>query len=66
MGFEEREKEMKDYLEKQRRAEEKRLKEMEEKAAQLANKNSLKVNYTYTEEESESAMHKLTEAAWRL
>eukprot|EP01037_Dinobryon_pediforme_P032436 gene32436-37373_t len=37
---------------------------MERKKAELDGKNSLKVNYNYTEEEFQSAIHKLTEAAW--
>lgn len=65
MGFEERSKELKNERARQRRAEEERQRRDAEKAAQLASKNALKVNYTYTEEEYETAMQKLLEAAWR-
>ncbi len=42
-----------------------RADEAEKKRLELANKNTLKVSYTYTEEEFQSAIHKLLEAAWR-
>lgn len=65
MGFEEREKELKLAKEKQKRYEQ-RQKELEERKRQeLEAKNGLKVSYGYTEEEFNSAMHKLLEAAWR-
>jgi Ca2+-binding EF-hand superfamily protein len=65
MGFVEREKELKEAIEKQKRAEARRLQAEEEKRLALENKNSLKVSFTFTEEEMQSAMRKLTEAAWR-
>jgi hypothetical protein len=66
MGIEERTKEMKEAVEKQRRAEKARIRKLEKQKAELDSKNLLKVSYTYTEQEFQSAMHKLTEAAWRL
>lgn len=65
MGFEEREKELKEAIAKQKRAEEARAEKEVRKKEELANKNSLKVSYTYTEEEYQSAFHKMVEAAWR-
>jgi len=65
MGFVEREKELKEAIEKQKAAEARRLQVIEERRIALDNKNNLKVSYTYTEEEMQSAMRKLTEAAWR-
>ncbi len=65
MGFEEREKELKDAVEKQKRADQAKLDEANRAQAELANKNTLKVSYTYTEDEFNSAIHKLLEAAWR-
>lgn len=65
MGFEEREKELKEYRRQQQE------KEREERERQMSIKkaaddyNSQKVSYTYTDEEWESAMFKLKEAAWR-
>jgi Ca2+-binding EF-hand superfamily protein len=65
MGFVEREKELKEAIEKQKRADARRLQLEEEKRKALEGKNGLKVSYAYTEEEMQSAMRKLTEAAWR-
>eukprot|EP01034_Spumella_vulgaris_P025483 gene25483-31949_t len=64
-GFEEREKELKDAVERQKRADQAKLDEANRAQAELANKNTLKVSYTYTEDEFNSAIHKLLEAAWR-
>lgn len=66
MGIAEREKEAKEFAMKQKRSEDARIRRMERKKAELDGKNSLKVNYNYTEEEFQSAIHKLTEAAWGL
>lgn len=65
MGFVEREKELKDAIEKQKAAEARRLQKEEEKRIALENKNALKVSSAFTEEEMASAKRKLTEAAWR-
>lgn len=65
MGFEEREKELKAAIEKQKRYEQRQLEEQEKKRQEFEAKNALKVSYTYTEEEQMSAMQKLTEAAWK-
>lgn len=65
MGFEEREKELKAAIKKQKRAEKARIEAEKRKQEQLASKNALKVNYVYSEEEFQSAIDKLTEAAWR-
>jgi hypothetical protein len=65
MGFEEREKELKAAVDKQKRFEQRQLEEQERKRLELEAKNSLKVSYAYTEEEHMSAMQKLTEAAWK-
>jgi Ca2+-binding EF-hand superfamily protein len=65
MGFVEREKELKESIEKQKAAEARRQQLVEERRIALDNKNNLKVCYTYSEEEMQSAMRKLTEAAWR-
>lgn len=52
-------------MDKQRQAEVDRLAYEEEKKRLLANKNALNVNYDFSEEEFQSAMMKLTEAAWK-
>ena len=49
---------------KQKRADDARIRRMQRKQAELDSKNTLRVNYNYTEEEFQSAIHKLTEAAW--
>lgn len=65
MGFEEREKELKAAIAKQKEHDQKRQEAIEKKRAALESKNSLKVSYEYTDEEFTSAMQKLVEAAWR-
>ena len=65
MGFAEREKELRQSIKKQRQADELRKTEQERKEKELAAKNSLKVNFAYTEEDTKTALEKLTEAAWR-
>ncbi len=65
MGFEEREKELKAAIEKQKRYEQRQLEESEKRRLELEAKNAMKVSYAYTEEEYVSAMQKLTEAAWK-
>jgi hypothetical protein len=65
MGFEEREKELKEAREKQKRHEEMKKLEEIKKHQELELKNASKVSYQYTEEEFNSAISKLTEAAWR-
>lgn len=65
MGFEEREKELKEAREKQKQYEEyKKLQEMKKKQ-EMESKNALKVSYQFTSEEFNTAMQKLIEAAWR-
>jgi len=64
MGIAEREKEAKESILRQKRANDARQRRIERKKAELESKNSLKVNYTYTEQEFQNAIHKLTEAAW--
>ena len=65
MGIKEREREAREIKEKQWRAEEKRkaLKEAKEKDAFVTNQQ--KVSYDFTEQEFQSAVEKLTEAAWK-
>lgn len=65
MGFEEREKELKANIEKQKMYELRKQKEKEAKEAEKASLNALKISYEFTEEEYNSAMQKLTEAAWK-
>jgi len=65
MGFKEREKELKESRARQKRDDERRKKAKEDKQAALENKQALKVSYNYTEEEQQSAMEKLLEAAWK-
>jgi len=64
MGIAEREKEVRETILRQKKADEARQRRIERKKAELESKNSLKVNYTYTEQEFQSAINKLTEAAW--
>ena len=64
MGIAERDKEAKEFAMKQKRSEDVRIRRMQRKQAELDSKNTLRVNYNYTEEEFQSAIHKLTEAAW--
>lgn len=64
MGIAERDKETKEFAMKQKRADDARIRRMQRKQAELDSKNTLRVNYNYTEEEFQSAIHKLTEAAW--
>jgi hypothetical protein len=65
MGFEEREKELKAYRKMQKEVEEHRKQIEIEKQAAKDNWNATKVAYNFTDEEWESAMFKLKEAAWR-
>lgn len=64
MGFAEREREIREFKEKNRLAEEARKAEAERKEQELAMKNASKLSYKYTEESFSSALAKLTEAAW--
>ncbi len=64
MGIAERDKETKEFAMKQKRADDARIRRIQRKQAELDSKNTLRVNYNYTEEEFQSAIHKLTEAAW--
>jgi len=64
MGIAERDKEAKEFAMKQKRADDSRFRRIQRKQAELDSKNTLRVNYNYTEEEFQSAIHKLTEAAW--
>lgn len=59
MGFEERSRENRESIEKQRAAEQARLEAHEKKQAELARKNGLKYTLDYTDEEHFSAMAKL-------
>ena len=65
MGFSEREKELRNALERQKKANELRKLENEKKEKELAGKNLLKVSFEYTPQDFESAMIKLKDAAWR-
>lgn len=65
MGIVERDRELKEQTARQKRADENRLRKIKQKEDELAGKNSLKVSYSYSEAEFNSAMHALTEAAWR-
>lgn len=65
MGFEEREKELKAAIQKQKRYEQMKKEEEEKKELEKTEKSLMKVSYEYTEEERISAMNKLIEAAWR-
>jgi hypothetical protein len=65
MGFEEREKELKESREKQKRFELMKKEEEVKKKVELESKNAAKVSFQYTEEEFNSAIQKLIEAAWR-
>ena len=64
MGIAERDKEAKEFAMKQKRADDARIRRIQRKQAELDSKNTLRVNYNYTEEEFQIAIHKLTEAAW--
>jgi Ca2+-binding EF-hand superfamily protein len=65
MGFEERDKELKAAIEKQKRYEKRQQEHETAKVRELASRNAMKVSYEYSEEESQSAMEKLLDAAWR-
>lgn len=65
MGFAERDRELKESLQRQKRAEQIRKRNIEKKKVELDGKNLLRVNYSYTDDEFQSAMNKLTDAAWR-
>ncbi len=65
LGFSERDKEMRSQLEKQRKLEEQRKQDHERKTNEMATKNLLKVSYEFSEEDMESALEKLRDAAWR-
>ena len=64
MGHAEREREIKEYREKQKRAEEVRAAKQKAKDDALAAKNASKLSYDYDEDSFQSALTKLTEAAW--
>jgi hypothetical protein len=65
LGFAERERELKAYNERQRKIAETRKAIQEKKEADMRSKNALKLSFDFTEQEFESAMNKLTDAAWR-
>eukprot|EP00981_Chlorochromonas_danica_P008347 scaffold2136_cov170-Ochromonas_danica.AAC.1 len=65
MGFEEREKELKAYRQQQQLQLQKQRKLEKEVQQAKDHLNATKVAYNYTEEEWETAMFKLKEAAWR-
>lgn len=65
MGFEEREAELRASNERQRQDTQRRLKRIEEKRRALESKNSMKVSFAFSDDEMESAMNKLVDAAWR-
>jgi Ca2+-binding EF-hand superfamily protein len=65
MGQEERDAELKRQRERQRQDEERRKKAEEDFQAEQARRHGLLVDYEFGEEEYNSAMEKLTEAAWR-
>jgi len=65
LGFSERDKEAKEALERQRKADEARKAEWDRKQKELVNKNAMKFSFEYSEEDLKSAMVKLQEAAWR-
>ena len=64
MGCAEREREIKEYKEKQKLAELNRKNAAELKEKELAAKNASKVSYEYDDISFQSALSKLTEAAW--
>jgi Ca2+-binding EF-hand superfamily protein len=65
MGFKERERELKLQFKRQREAEETRKAEQTRREELLAAKNAKKYTFEYTERDIESAMSKITEAAWK-
>ena len=64
MGHAEREREIKEYRDKQRRAEELRIAKKKAQDDAIATKNANKLSYDYDEQSFQSALSKLTEAAW--
>ena len=65
MGFIERENEIRNYNKKQALANERRLEKERQKTEAIAQYNNMKVNYEFSEADFESAIQKLTEAAWK-
>ena len=65
MGFIERENEIRNWNKKQAIANERRMEQERKKQEALAKYNSSKVNYEFSEADFESAIEKLTEAAWK-
>jgi Ca2+-binding EF-hand superfamily protein len=65
MGFIERENEIRNWNKKQALADEKRREKERQKEEALAKFNSNKVNFEFSEGDFESAIQKLTEAAWK-
>jgi hypothetical protein len=65
LGFSERERELRESLDAQRSAEASRKLAEEAREAALRGKNALKVSFDFTPQDHESAMLKLTDAAWR-
>ena len=65
MGFAERELELKEYHEKQKRAEEIRRERERQQKEEQARKNALQVAFDYSAADFDSAIAKLTEAAWK-
>jgi Ca2+-binding EF-hand superfamily protein len=65
MGFAEREAELKEWHEKQRLANEQRLEKERLQKEEQDRKNALQVTFEYSEDDFNSAIAKLTEAAWK-
>ncbi|CAE7718908.1 unnamed protein product, partial [Symbiodinium microadriaticum] len=65
MGFAERELELKEYHEKQKHAEEMRRERERKKQEEQDRKNALQVTFDYSEADFDSAIAKLTDAAWK-
>ena len=65
MGFIERENEIRNYQKKQEMANARRLAKERQRQEELAKYNSMKVNYEFSEADFESAIAKLTDAAWK-
>ena len=65
MGYSERDRELKQSLETQRLANEARQLKKELKQKELESKLDLQVADSFTEENFQTALHKMTEAAWR-
>lgn len=65
MGFAEREREIRETKEKNRLAEIAKKEEIARKEKEKMDKHQLECSYEYTQEEFQSALSKLTDAAWR-